>query len=272
MKASKIKTLIVGVDLSEYSNLVVREANQLSMTLNVPLIYVFAYEAVDLYQDSLGLDKPMVAEIYKDKIRSQYDLDEKQKILVRFGRAEKEILAVAKKEKNPLILVGHKGGHIVERFFLGSVAEKLAATTQFPLWIHRGEKVLLPKNILIPSDLSTRSDKTIDNVENFKKAFKSNVEIFHVLIEPFPILNYQAWAAVESSMKKADEKRINNFKKKHPSLKLVRARGGIVDSIQKHSKKFDIVALSPRAKSKVSFGRVTSKVVRSGETPILIIP
>ncbi len=272
MKAHNIKTLVVAVDLSDYSNLVVREAKQLSTELKLPLTYVFAYEDVNVYQDAVKLDKLKVAKIYEAKIRSQYGVEESHKVVVRFGRAEKEILAVAKKEKDPLILVGHKSGHVVARFFLGSVAEKLAATTPFPLWIHRGEKVLLPNRILVPSDLSPRSDKTINEIENFRQAFNSDMEIYHVLTEPFPILDYQAWAAVETAIKQADDRRIKSFKKKHPSLKFVRARGGVAESIEQHSKTFDLVAVSPRAKAKVSFGRVTGKIVRSGDTPILVLP
>ena len=272
MKPTNIKTLIVGVDLSDYSNLVAAEAKQLSDELGLPLIYVFVYEDVNQYQETVTLDRRKVAMLYEEKIRSQYRVEDKQKVIIRFGRADKEIIAVAKKEKNPLLLVGHKSGHAIARFFLGSVAEKLASTSPFPLWIHRGEKVLLPKKILIPSDLSARSDKTIAEVEGLNKTFNSDVEIYHVLNQPFPILDYQAWSAVETAIKEADDKRIKSFKKKHPSLKLIRSRGSVAESIQQHSKKYDLVAVSPRPKSKVSFGRVTGKIVRSGDTPVLVIP
>ncbi len=272
MKKNNIQTLIVGVDLSDYSKLVVREAEQLASELALPLVYVFAYEGVDLHQENMTLDRSKVAKLYEERIRNEYGIEDQQRVVVRFGRAGKEILAVARKEKKPLILVGHKSGHAIARFFLGSVAEELAATTPFPLWIHRGDKVLLPKRILVPSDLSGRSDKTISKVENLQKSFKSKVEIYHVLSEPYPILDYQAWSTIETAIKKADDKRIKLFKKKHPSLKLVRSRGTVADSIKRHSKKFDLVAVSPRPNSKVSFGRVTGKVVRSGDTPVLVIP
>ena len=130
----------------------------------------------------------------------------------------------------------------------------------------------MPKKILIPSDLSVRSDKAIYEANKLKDTFKSKIEIYHVLNEPYPILDYDAWSAVETAIKKADDKRIKSFKKKHPALKLVRSRGAVAEAIERHSKKFDLVAISPRPKSKVSFGKVTGKVVRSGDTPILIIP
>ncbi|MFN8943629.1 MAG: universal stress protein [Pseudobdellovibrionaceae bacterium] len=272
MKSSSIKTLVVGVDFSEYSDLVSRQAKQLAIQMDLPVVYVFVYEEIDLTHKSIPLDRNEVTQIYEVKLRSHYELDPQQKVLVRFGRAEKELLKVASKEKNPLILVGHQSGHSIARFFLGSVAENLAVTTTFPLWIHRGDQVVRPRKILIPSDLSTRSDKTIQQVRGLKKAFEFEIEIYHVLNQPLPILDYKVWAAVEKALQEADQKKIENFKKKHPSLKLIKSRGGIAESIEEHSKKFDLIALSPRTKTKASFGRVTGKIVRSGSRPVLVLP
>lgn len=272
MNSKNCKSLLVGVDFSEYSKLVVREAKQLSTGLKLPLSFIFAYEDSDVYRDGLKLDKSAIAKSYEDKIRSTYGVEEDQTIYIKFGKPSREILKVAKKMNSPLILVGHKSGHMIERFFLGSVAEQLAATTPFPLWIHRGEKVILPKKILIRSDLSYRSEKTIQGVRKIHKTFKSDVEIFHVVKEPFPVLDYAAWAAVEKALQDEDERRVKQFMKKHPNMKVVKARGGVVESIRSHSKKFDLVAISPRSKEKVKFGQVTGKIVRSGDIPVLVVP
>ena len=267
-----IKSILVGVDFSDYSNLVVREAKQLATDLKLPLSFVYTYENVNLYQDGVILDRARVSEIFEEKVKNQYGVDDKQKIFIKFGLAEKEILNVAHKMKNPLILVGHKGGHRIARFFIGSVAEKLAITTPYPLWIHRGEKVLRPKKILVPSDLTSRSEKTIGALKAIKGPLESDLEIYHVLNEPMPILDYQAWSAVEIALRDADDRKIKSFKKKHPALKVVRSRGGVAESIYQHSKKFDLIAIAPRSDLKNSFGRVTSKVVRTGNTPVLVIP
>lgn len=274
MKQKTINTLVVGVDLSEYSRLVVKEAKQLSEKFKFPLVFVFSYEDAYPYKDFITLDRNSIIKTYESKIRTDYNLDESHKVTIRFGRAEKEIIAVAKKEKNPMIVVGHKSGHFIAKFFLGSVAETLASTSPFPIWIHRGNKVMLPKKILIPSDLSQRSEKTISEVKNLKVAFHSDIEIYHVLQEPFPLLDYQAWSTVYNEMKEADDKKVRIFKKRHPKLKTVRARGPIIDNINDRSKNFDLIAITPhdRTKSRSAFGSVSAKIVRSGETPVLIIP
>jgi nucleotide-binding universal stress UspA family protein len=271
---NKIKTLVVGVDFSDYSKIVVSEARQLAKHLKSDVVYVFSYENENFYEEMMMADRVKVAQLYETKISRTYKVSDDERIVVRLGSAAKEIMSVAKKEKNPMIVVGHRGGHAFARFFLGSVAEKLASTTKFPLWIHRGNKVLLPKKVLVPSDLSKRSAKTISELSEFKKSFKSNLELYHVLEQPLPLLDYSAWTTVYKQMFESDTKKMEIFRKKYPALKVTRSQGDIISNIENHSDKFDIIAISPHEKPKdrMRFGRVTSKIVRSGDKPVLIVP
>jgi nucleotide-binding universal stress UspA family protein len=150
----------------------------------------------------------------------------------------------------------------------------LASTSPFPLWIHRGNKVIRPKKILIPSDLSERSETTINEVKNLKNTFQSQFEVYHVLPHPTPILDYKLWSAINREMKKDDDKKIRAFKRKFPTLKTARARGPIIDSINQRSKSFDLIAITPHSRSQErnAFQGISSKIVRSGETPVLIVP
>ncbi|OYZ13443.1 MAG: hypothetical protein B7Y39_17640 [Bdellovibrio sp. 28-41-41] len=274
MKQKTISSLVVGVDFSEYSKLVAREAKQLAEKLQLSLVYVFSYEDGHLYKYYALPDRYAVMDQFQTKVRNYYNLDYSPKIVIRFGRADKEIIAVAKKERNPMIIVGHKSGHSIAKFFLGSVAESLASISPFPLWIHRGNKVKLPKKILIPSDLSERSEKTISEVKNLKKTFHSDFEVYHVLQPPSPLLDYEIWSTLNNEIKDDDDQKIRAFKKKYPKLKTVRARGPVIDTINSRSKRFDLIAITPhsRAESRNAFGGVSSKIVRSGETPVLIVP
>ncbi len=272
MKSTSLKNLVVGVDLSDYSKLVVQQATLLSESLKLSLVFVYCYEDAANYSDSLILDPYKIERIYETKVRHFYELKTNHKVFVRFGHADKELIAVAKKQKSPMIMVGHKGNQTIARFFLGSVAEKLAGSSPFPVWIHRGDKSLLPKKILVPTDLSAQSDRTILRVSMLQKSLNSEVQIYHVLTEPVPILDYQAWAMMVDAMKKADDKKLRAFQKKHPSLNVSRSQGPIVDCIQRQARNFDLIALAPRQKSKMLFGRVSGKVIRSGDTPVLIVP
>lgn len=274
MKQKSFTALVVGVDFSEYSKIVVSEAKQLAEKLKLTLTYVYSCEEDFFYKKQPLPDRYMIVDNFQTRVRNFYDLDIFQKIVIRFGRADKEIIAVAKKELSPIIVVGHKSGHAIAKFFLGSVAENLASSSPFPLWIHRGNRVKLPKKILIPSDLSERSEKTILDVRNFRQTLNSKFEILHVLPHPTPLLDYTLWSTLNEQMKNEDNKKIIRFKKKYPKLQTFRVRGPIIDKINSRSKSFDLIAISPDTKTKSGnrFHGITSKIVQSGDTPILILP
>jgi nucleotide-binding universal stress UspA family protein len=273
-KDKKLNNLIVGIDFSDYSKLVVKEAIQLAEHLDLPLVFVHSYQDGKLHKYYSKPDLYHLVDVLQTKARRYYQIDDSQKIFIRFGRPDKEIIAVGKKFKNPMIIVGHKSGHAIAKFFLGSVAENLASTSPFPIWIHRGNKIILPKKILIPSDLSERSRTTINEVKNLETTFQSQFEICHVLPHPSPLLDYKLWTAMNSEMRKDDEKKIRAFKRKFPNLKTVRARGPIIDTINERSKIFDLIAITPhrRSKARNAFQGISSKIVHSGETPVLIVP
>lgn len=271
MKNKNIKNLIVGVDLSDYSKVVVHEAHVLSAKMKIPMSVVFVCPidwATHQYQKELNEELTL-------KLKATYDLDEKTKVFIKFGKADKEIISLAKKIAAPMIMVGYKGfSSAIERVFLGSTAERIAQASPFPVWIHRGSKVVIPKKILIPSDLSERAKRTVKGVEQVSHPFNGKFELFHVSEEPKPIFSDSAWTLVNEYLKKDEAKKLKNFKKKYPGLKTNKTTGNVATNIQDHSKKFDIIAITP-SRSKNSFpffGSVNAKIVRNGETPILVCP
>lgn len=270
MKNKNIKNLIVGVDLSDYSKVVAREAQELSQKMKIPLTTVFVCPidwAVHDYRKEL-------VEEFTVKMKVMYNLDEDTQTIVKFGKTDKEIISVAKNFSAPMIMIGYKGFSAIERMFLGSTAEKIAQTSPYPVWIHRGYKTVLPKKILVPSDLSDRSDQTVSGVETLARPFNGKFEIYHVWEEPQPLLGYSAWKLVYEQLKKDEEQKLKNFKRKYPAIKTSKTVGDVVGNIQEHSKKFDVIAISPsRTKNSFPFfGSVNAKLVRNGEKPILVCP
>lgn len=274
MKKQNVKTVVVAVDFSEYSHLVAKEAKELAAAFNVPLTFVYCFEELEYYEQNILLNRKEITLLFGAKIRETYQVLKDEKVILRFGRPEVEIIDATKKMASPLLVVGFQSGHRMAHFFLGSVAESIAAKASFPVWIHRGNKVVLPKKILVPSDLSKNSEKTIQEVRIFEKKLESTSEIFHVIQEPVPILDFQAWTEIYTAIKAEDDRKLLQFKKRHPKLSTVRVRGYVADDIEKYSKNFDLIAISPRGTDKKSphLGAVTSKVVRTGHKPILVVP
>lgn len=271
MQDQEFKHIIVGVDYSKYSKVVVKEAQKLSEILNVPLTYLYAYD----YYQTLGDTIEDFVLRMKFQIRKTYKLKENPSILVKMGDPAIQLIEAAKAiSQNPLIIVGHKGYSKMARFFLGSTAEKVATLSPFPVWIHRGQRTLLPKRVLVPSDFTEQTDRTLMQVKAFEASVHPTLELYHVIPEPIPILDFPVHSAMLKQIHDEDNKIFTKFTKSHPDLKAVRGRGNILDKIEKRSKKFDIVALSPRDKNRSNplLGRVATKLVRSVSKPILICP
>lgn len=271
MKMQERKSIVVGVDLSDYSVHVARQAKLLASALSLPVVYVLVYEDVNHYE-GVNPEASKIAEKLKAKARSRYGLGGTANIQVRFGRAEKEILEVAKTQKNPLIMVGHRSTGRVAHFFLGSVADKLASHSPFPVWIHRGEKPKLPLRILVPSSLGRRTDKALTLLESFRRDFDAKIEVHHVVGEPFPILDYPTWKVLEKEMLTAAERRMRAFERTRPFVRVSISRGAVTAGIRRRAAKFDLIVLTPARKPKSTFGRVTGRLVRSGDKPVLVVP
>lgn len=271
MQHQEFKHIIVGVDYSQYSKIVVKEAQKLSETMNIPITYVYAY---DYYQTLGGTIDDFVLRM-KFQIRKAYKLKENPNILVKLGDPAAQLIEAAKKvDQTPLIIVGHKGYSKMARLLLGSTAEKVATLSPFPVWIHRGRRALLPKRVLVPSDLTEQTDRTIMQIKSFEASVHPVLELYHVIPSPIPILDFPVHKAMTKQIHDEDDKVFAKFTKAHPDLNIVRGSGNILDKIEKKSKGFDIVALSPRDKSRSNplLGKVATKLVRSVNKPILICP
>ncbi len=246
----------------------------LSEALKIPLIFIYIFQDSEVLTSQFNVYKPEVIKYYDKLIRHKYNITEATSLLIKFGKTCKQIIAAAKKLPNPLIIAGHKGQSSLSRFFLGSTAEKLALESPYPVWIHRGDAAVRPKNILIPCDLGERSLHAVAQVNSMLKILEAKSELFHV--EPVAALNldYEAYASFADQIKEDELRKLNIFKKKYPQLKVVTGEGAIVDQIQERLKKFDMIAMTPKEnlKSKPFFGSVTSKLVRMGDKPILIAP
>jgi nucleotide-binding universal stress UspA family protein len=264
-----IRTIVVGVDFSAYSKLVVKEAKQLAKKLNASIVYVYVFEDIYLFDSA----RVQMAEDYQRAIRKTYKLKAKDRVIVSFGQPHAEILKVGKMFSKPLIMLGHRGHNAFTRFFLGSTAERLTLMSPYPVWIHRGKKTGLPKKVLIPCDFSTHAHHKVKKLANLKRTFNANLEAYHVFQEPMPILDYQIWQMVYEEMKKNEEQMLRSFKRRHPQLKTKVVSGNVSQKILDRAKAFDLVALYLKAKkNRSAFGSITNKLIRSSQRPLLVIP
>lgn len=273
-----ISSVIVGVDFSKYSRVVVRQGAEIARSLKLPLVYVHAFDVPLVGLDDLSGSFHAVIEELKvhleRKVQTFYNISTASTVVVKCGSAFEQIVGVAKSYRYPLIVVGHRGSRgAVSRFFLGSTAERLALHSLCPVWIHRSQSPSLPKRVLVPCDLTERSNRAISGI----KCLGWNelvLEHFHVRPVVSPTLDHQSWKKMNAQFQKSNAQQLKKFRQKYHVRKIVESEGDVIQQIKKKSAGFDLVAISPRKHEGMlaSFGSVTSQIVRSGQTSVLVIP
>lgn len=269
----KFDSIIVGLDYSSYSRKVLLQAQKLGILYNVPVTAVFTtidppgFIDISLPSQSQNMHKVI------EHFNKFYQLKKKNiEAQVVYGYPEEGLIRIAKKNKNPLIVIGHKGHSVITRFFLGSTAERLILTSPFPIWIHRGNKILNPTKILVPQDLKKISSKGLLAANLFSKNKTTRTKILFVKQNPQPVLYYKDWEEHNKNLSKYTSKALALFRKAHPKVKLITLEGDPSEKIIKYGNNFDLIVMAPHThKEKFhSMGKVTSKVVRGSKVPVLV--
>jgi nucleotide-binding universal stress UspA family protein len=277
MKNSKFKTIIVGVDFSDYSKIVAKQAIKLAELYDAKLIFIHAISSA-LYTTDVRLYYDItndVVEPMKEEVFAFYNLEKLEtqpQVIATISTPTALITSVAEKTRDPLIVVGHRGQSKLGRFFLGSTAESLALSANAPVWIHRGDAVRIPRRVLLPSDYSLRSKSSLKAVESLANGKKPALEFYHVHGAPKAVMDINLYQKLLNAYNASEREKQKRFRSVFPSVPLKEETGDVVDSIVSESKKFDLIAMAPHNRKGLfsKFGSVTGKIVRTGNTPILI--
>lgn len=275
MKSSgKIQSILVGVDFSKYSKSAVLQARLLAKTRSLPLTFVYVFDGPISGEQRYQSVVAHHSEYYKKRVNRVYKVQRHEAVVVKYGRTFEQILMLAGKLVGPLIVLGHRGDRgMFSKLFIGSTAERVAQKSTHPVWIHRGKKQIQLNKVLIPCDLSDRAPFTVQFLK--KNGFgKTKLELFHAIVPPMVGLDYDSWKASVKEATRLNAEKFKKFKKKYPTLKISEAWGSAFDEVERRSKSFDVIALSPRSTKSFfqGFGSVTSKIVRASRKPVLVIP
>lgn len=268
------ETIVVGVDFSPYSKVVVKQAKLLARTWKAKLVLVHAVEnpadyAMSMYGRIYLPDLPASKE-HAARIKKAYGpLGPSVQVIAKSSTPVRLVLETAEKCKHPLIFVGYKGFNRIPEFFFGSTAQQLALRSKHPVWIHRGNKIVLPKKILIPHDLSTASNHSIDVVEKLALASPISYEVFHVNRQPFPILDYNNFQNMRGRMRSEESAQIRKLLRTYPRIRVTQNDGDVTEEIVKRSKDFDVLALAHHNKGLFSRSETVS-LMRKVRTPLIV--
>lgn len=267
------KTIIVGVDFSDYSKLVVKQAQALCKIWNTKLVLVHAIHDPVVYNPTLYISFPNIIDdkSYAERIEKTYKISKKNvKIIAQRGTPASLLVEIAKKFSSPMIMVGHKGQNQLVEFFFGSTSQNLALNSEFPVWIQRGQKIIKPNKILIPHDLSKESSRAIDIVNNLNLKTPINYEVFHVKQKAFPVLDYQTYQSAEKHLANVRKTKIRNILKHYPHIHIETADGDVTRKIVKKTKDFDLLVLTHHNPTGLFNQGETAQLIKKVKTPIVV--
>ena len=208
------------------------------------------------------------------------------------GRAEDTIIEKAATDKTMLITMATHGRSGLNRFLLGSIAEKVLRGTVNPLLLIRagdekseGEAML--KSIIVPLDGSELAEAVLPIVADMARKLDLEIELFRTYHVPYNVysgdeslyaVNYEELlaglrdeAGEYLEKKAADLKRLGVAK-----VQCVTKEGLAADEIISLGRKTpdNLIAMSSHGRSGVRrwmLGSVTEMVVRHSSDPVLVI-
>jgi nucleotide-binding universal stress UspA family protein len=275
MFTQAFKTIIVGVDFSPYSKTVVRQAQLLSKSWKTKLVYVHAFhDSVDyVATDPFGVTffpNFIDANFYVKKIKKHYNIKKgSEKIVARMGSPFEVLTELANKHPRSLIMVGHKGHSKIAEFFIGSTSQRLVLKGKTPVWVQRGRKIIDPKRILIPHDLSKSSDKSLAIVKKLSLAHPTKYEVYHVNHKPLPILDYKHQNLIKE-FQAIENSNLEQLIKKYPRIPVTSETGEVTQKIAKRSKQFDLLVMAHHTPTNLFTKGQAIALLKKIRTPVMV--
>ena len=291
------KKILVALDGSQPSEQILPYARHLAKRLNIPvaLLQVIEPEALiplvagkpERYPEVLAAQRGTIG-AYLNRVATSFPNSRSVDCLVEVGKPAEIIADKAAAETGTLIAMTTHGRSGIQRWLLGSVAEKVLHAASNHLLLVRAKETGSPeetlwKSILVPLDGSELAESVIPDVIELAK--KMGVEIILARAFRFPLNDYGegygsdegVWDMVRDDARNYLEEKVKQLQSKGAervtSLLLEGyAAGSIIDLAQKTPE--SLIAMCTHGRSGVGrwvLGSVTDRVVRHSGDPVLVI-
>jgi len=290
------KKMLVPLDGSELSEVVFPYAEELAGRLGLEVILLHVHspgkdEAIPLHQAYIERKAEIMKQQSEEVWQKAGGKQGSKAVQVRSelvaGYPAKEILRYADENNIDLILMATHGRSGVERWVMGSVAEKVLQASKTPIWLVRAkvsEESIHHKwpmgAILVPLDGSELSEAVLPHVKTLARqqdAKSTNVVLFGVC-EPLVESGYYI---PETSLTSEETKKYlarveKQLKEAGISVQIEIRKGKAAEQIIKYAseKPFNLIAMSTHGRSGLGrwvFGSVADKVLHGASIPILLV-
>jgi nucleotide-binding universal stress UspA family protein len=184
-----MKTIIVPIDFSEYSEYALKAASLLAKKDDVEII---ALHMLDIQGDSLS-ESPIYAqertvllyEIAKKRFRTflkkEYLSGIKVTPIVKHYKIFSEINEIAKEENADLIIMGSHGVSGLKEFFVGSNTEKVIRFSEIPVLVIKNDLTDFNfKDVVFATDFAKTSVDAYVRAKSIIEGFKGKMHVIYV--------------------------------------------------------------------------------------------
>ena len=200
-------------------------------------------------------------------------------IIVQEGTASKKIIEIAQERKVDLIVIGRRGLSVIEKLFIGSVANHVLRNSPVPILVTK-KKTGKPqfRKILVPTDFSEQEEVERDFAWELASGLgASELTLLHVLelhdYEFSPKVLDEMFNTVLNRLKKRKKREKKGLKVGEDIFRAVNASMGIVDYAETNH--YDLIVISTCTQSRLErffLGSTTEKVISYAHIPIFAIP
>ena len=282
----KIKRILVGIDVFEKSNNVLKRALVIARENEAELFIVHAVEtpwlSVPSYFGSkeLDIDIKGITKTIEKKLKA-LNMDKKVPyfIYVKEDDADGLLLCAAKWSKADMMVLGAHSKTKSRKRFLGSIVQKVVHQSHLPVLVVKNNATRAYKNIVAPTDFQTQSKQSILFAKNVFPGLKINIvnafQTVYAMEAPYAIMGPDITEYKNASISSA-KKEMKNFIQE-VSLKKGEILDGELDSKEaliKYINKncYDLVVVGSRGTSgfKSLLGSVAIYILRETTSDVLI--
>lgn len=294
--------ILIPLDGSKTAEKVLPYARFLAGSLKLPVELLAVVDIVEMathmsadrarYLDTMIEDSVRNSEQYLRGVAGTFP-GANTKCTVEKGKAEQVIIETAAADKGTLITMATHGRSGINRWLLGSIAEKVLRAATNPLLLVRAtdeakaDRVATLKSIVVPLDGSELAESVFPTVVELAKTLKLEVVLFRAYSIPYSAYSSaEGYYAVdyEELLKAMREEAVDYLEKKTEAVKklgidkvsCVAKEGFAADEIISLSRKSpdNLIAMCTHGRSGVKrwvLGSVTETVVRHSADPVLVI-
>jgi nucleotide-binding universal stress UspA family protein len=297
------KKILIPLDGSETTENVLPYARALAKRLGIPVELLAVVDFTEmarsvsaadgLFLDRLANDEARRSGVYLAGISQSFS-GIAARCLVKQGRAANIIVEIAAAEKDTLIMMATHGRSGLNRFFLGSVTEKVLRATSSPLLVVRakegtvavGEVVF--KSLVVPLDGSELAESVLPSVVALAKQLDLEIILLRAYAIPYGAYTvgegFYDPVNLEAFMARLRQETIDYLERKTAELKrrgiekvsYIAREGLSADEIIKFAGATpdSLIAMCSHGRSGVKrwvLGSVTETVVRHAGDPVLVL-